>query len=161
MEFTRDDSAAWPAWPAMESAVSTEARAIREALGAIRESLERSYSLFGPKAALIAEIWSLVSEGSPNGEDEAVVDWTAWRAESFVRALPEGLPLPEVAREPDGGISLDWIRSRDRMFSVSVTATGRLGFAWLDGVDRGHGVARFDGGRLPRPSPEGITGLLA
>jgi hypothetical protein len=161
MDFTRDDSAAWPAWPAMDSAVSPEARAVREALGAIRESLERSYSLFGPKAALIAEIWSLVSEGSPDGEDEAIVDWTAWRAESFVRALPEGLPLPEVAREPDGGISLDWIRSRDRMFSVSVTTTDRLAFAWLDGVDRGHGVARFDGGRLPRPILEGIAGLLA
>ena len=142
MEFTRDGSAAWPVSPAMDSAVSPEARAIREALDAIRESLERSQSLFGPKAALISGIWSLVSERpAPEGEYEPVVDRTAWR-ETFIRVLPEGLPLPEVAREPDGGISLDWIRSRN-------------------GLDRGHGVARLDRGRLPRPILEGIAGLLA
>lgn len=45
MELTRDDAAAWPAWPAMDSAVSPEALALREALGAIRASLERSHSL--------------------------------------------------------------------------------------------------------------------
>ena len=46
-------------------------------------------------------------------------------------------------------LAFDWIVSRARVFSVSVGTTNRLAFAWIDGTDRGHGVARFDGDAVP------------
>ena len=81
-------------------------------------------------------------------------------ASAFVRALPEGLPLPEFAPEPDGAISLDWIQSRSRLFSLSVGTNSCLAYAWLDGNDRGHAVAGFDGKTVPRRILEGIRGIV-
>ncbi len=66
-------------------------------------------------------------------------------AEDFVSALPDDLPLPEFAPENDGAISLDWIGSRYRVFTLSINGSNRLAYAWLDGADRGHGVVRFNG----------------
>jgi hypothetical protein len=77
-----------------------------------------------------------------------------------VRALPDGIPLPEFAPEPDGSISLDWILSRNRLFSVSIGHSSRLAFAWLDGADNGHGVARFDGQNVPPRVLEGIKCII-
>ncbi len=70
-------------------------------------------------------------------------------AEAFVRMLPESIPMPEFAAEPDGAISLDWIQSRHRLFSLSIGSNKRLAYTWLDGTDKGHGVARFDGTSIP------------
>ena len=67
----------------------------------------------------------------------------------IVRALPDYLPLPEFTPEPDGSISLDWIMSRSRVFSLSAGRNSRLAYAWLDGSDKGQGVAYFDGEVVP------------
>ena len=80
-------------------------------------------------------------------------------AEAFVRALPIGVPLPEFAPEPDGSVSLDWIQSRTRKFSLSVGRSQRLAYAWLDGTDSGHGVATFDGSIIPPRIIEGIFAI--
>jgi hypothetical protein len=66
-----------------------------------------------------------------------------------VRALPDNIPLPEFTPEPDGSISLDWIRSRNRVVSLSIGQSNRLAYAWLDGADRGHTVVHFDGQNVP------------
>ena len=81
-------------------------------------------------------------------------------AESFLRALPESIPIPEFAVEPGGDISLDWIASRDRVFSLSVGPTNRLAFAWLDGTNKGHGVESLDGGQIPKRIIEGISAIV-
>jgi hypothetical protein len=81
-------------------------------------------------------------------------------AETFVRALPDSLPLPEFAPEPDGSISLDWIQSRNRLFTLSVSANHCLAYAWVDGSDKGHGVARFDETSIPRRVLEGICEIM-
>jgi hypothetical protein len=81
-------------------------------------------------------------------------------AERLVRALPDGMPLPEFAPEPDGSISLDWILSCNRLFSLSVGRVGRLAFAWLDGTDKGHGVAPFDGQNVPPRVLDSIKRLV-
>ena len=78
----------------------------------------------------------------------------------FVRALPEGVPLPEFTPEPDGSISLDWIRSRNRLFSLSIGRSNRLAYAWLDGADKGHGVVTFDSQNVPPRVLEGIKGIV-
>jgi hypothetical protein len=145
------------------SAVSREAAAVRDAASAIVASRERSLALFGAKSAVIERIDKLALECASDGWDGEeglcispdVID----RAVSFVRAFPDGLSLPDAAPEPDGSISFDWIVARTRMFSVSIGATNRLAFAWIDGTDRGHGVARFDGDTVPARILGGIRDL--
>lgn len=90
----------------------------------------------------------------------ALDDAAIQNAEAFVRALPEDMPMPELAPEPDGSISLDWIASRHRVFSVSVGPNNRLAYAWLDGADKGHAVAVFDGSTIPARVRSGIESIV-
>lgn len=79
-----------------------------------------------------------------SGEDKA---WE--RANAITAALPPGVPQPEFGEDPDAELSLDWIRSRHRLVSVSVGAYGQLSMAWLDGTNSGHAVVDFDGVTVP------------
>ena len=81
-------------------------------------------------------------------------------AGNFVRALPEGVALPEFAPEPDGAISLDWIHMRNRFFSMSVGGDNRLAFTWLDGTNRGRGVESFDDRTIPVRILDGINMIM-
>jgi hypothetical protein len=147
------------------SAVSSEARAVRNAVNTVVESTERSQVLFGEKSRAISQIVSLAKECAEpgwDGDEAAPLNRVAVNtAERFIRALPNGVPLPEFAPEPDGAISLDWIRSRSRLFSLSVGSTNRLAYARLDGSDREHGVAQFDGEQIPSRVIEGILGIMS
>lgn len=147
-----------------ESAVSSEAQALQKSVIEIVDTAERSHALFGEKAVAISQIWALANECDEGGWDgegaEPISPLAANLAAAFIRALPAGVALPEFAPEPDGSISLDWIRSRHRLFSVSVGRNSRLAYAWLDGTDRGHAVARFDGQLVPRRILDGISGIL-
>jgi hypothetical protein len=146
------------------SAISQEAKTVHKAATEIVEAIERSQALFGKKADTLSQLAALATECAEpgwDGESAAAIDPVAvlW-AERFVRALPDGVVLPEFAPEPDGSISLDWISSRNRLFSLSVGGSGRLAFAWLDGTDKGHGVARFDGQSVPQRVLDGITSIV-
>jgi hypothetical protein len=126
------------------SAISPEAVAVRKAATEIAKSIERSQALFGKKADALSQLAALAAECAEpgwDGQSAAAIDPIAvlW-AERFVRALPDGIPLPEFVPEPDGAISLDWILSRNRLFSLSVGRSNRLAFAWLDGADQGYGI---------------------
>lgn len=146
------------------SAISAEARAVRKAATEVAQSTERSMALFGEKAAALSQLAALAIECAENGwdGDAAVgIDPIAVRAaERFIRALPEDRPLPEFAPDPDGSISLDWIAARNRLFSLSIGGNDRLAYAWLDGTDKGHGVARFDGQNVPPRVLEGIESIV-
>ncbi len=135
------------------SAISSEAKEVYNAAVNVRKSTEQSLALFGKKAAALSQLAALATECAAlgwDGGDAAAIDPAAiLLARHFVRALPENMPLPEFAPEPDGSISLDWIQSRDRLFSLSIGRSNRLAYAWLDGTDSGHGVARFDGKTIP------------
>lgn len=146
------------------SAVSIEAETVWSTASAVEESQDRSFALFGQKAAAISQVWALANECAETGWDgeeaKPISEVSAGLAADFIRALPDNVPLPEFAPEPDGAISLDWIQSRSHLFSLSVGADTRLAFAWLDGADRGHGVARFDGETVPLRILEGIRGIM-
>ena len=111
-------------------------------------------------AATISQIWALVDEcvetGWDGDEGQPISEIAAKVAADFVSDLPPDVSLPEVAPEPDGSISLDWIQSRSRLFSLSIGKGSRLPYAWLDGADVGHGVAFFDGETAPPTILEGI-----
>lgn len=145
------------------SAISAEARAVREAATEVAASSERSMALFGEKAKALSQLAALATECAKDGWDGADairIDPIAVRsADQFVRALPDDVPLPEFTPDPDGSISLDWIEARNRVFSVSIGASDRLAYAWLDGSDKGHGVARFDGQTVPPLVLDGIESI--
>ncbi len=135
------------------SAISPEAKAVAKAVSVLVEAGERSQVLFGKKAMALSKLIALANECASTGWDgdsaSPIDPMAVLHAAEFVRALPDGMPLPDFAPEPDGGISLDWIHSRHRLFALSVGNTDRLAYAWLDGTDKGHGVARFDGSKVP------------
>jgi hypothetical protein len=146
------------------TAISTEAQSVTHAASALVNSAESSESLFGGKADAISRLRAIVSECGEDGwggSEACAVDPLALQnAEDFLRALPEGISLPEFAPEPDGSISLDWIQSRHRLFSLSIGPGKRLAYAWLDGADKGHGVAAFDGFSIPSRIHSGIQSTL-
>lgn len=155
--------AALGAYARQGSGVSAEAAALSRAAFAVVRSAEELQSLFGRKAACLSSLRAMADECSGkgwDGEEAEPVDRMALaRAESFIRALPEDCPLPECAAEPDGGISLDWIVSCRRLFSLSMGTGNQLAFAWLDGSDKGHGVAAFDGSIIPPRILSGIQSI--
>lgn len=146
------------------SAISPEAQQVRQTIIAVVDTTERSIVLFGEKQTAISEIWKLFKECDEPGWDGdgalPVNCLAASLAEDFVRALPDGFPMPEFAPEPDGGISLDWIESPTRLFSISFGLNNRLACAWLDGTDKGHAVASFDGESVPLLIQQGVKAIV-
>ena len=146
------------------SGVSAAAKAVGREAADLLEIYEESQSQFGAKAEAISQLRMLAKECGEDdwdGNQACAIDERALEtAEDFVRALPEDVPMPECAPEPDGAISLDWIQSRNRVFSISVGPSIRLAYAWLDGADTGHGVARFDGWSVPTRVLEGILSIV-
>ena len=135
------------------SAVSAEAESVRLNASIVVEQVHRSVALFGPKAALISTLAALGEEcREPNwdgyGAEPASLR-SLHRAEDLIASLPDDVPLPECSIEPDGCVSLDWMPAPYRTLTVSVGATDRLPYAWVDGTDRGHAVAKLVDGQLP------------
>jgi hypothetical protein len=146
------------------SAVSPEADTVHKAATKVAESTEQSIALFGAKAVALSQLAAMAAECADDGWDGDVavgIDPVALSsAKRLVRALPDDVPVPEFSPEPDGSISLDWIRSRTRLLSLSIGRSDRLAYAWLDGTDKGHGVARFDGRNVPSRVLEAIEGIV-
>jgi len=147
------------------SAISREAQDVRKVATALVDSAELSQALFGEKVAAVSQLRALANECAQQGysgdKDAGIDPLAVLIAESFLRALPDGIPLPEFASEPDGSVSLDWIQSQTRLFTLSVGITNRLAYAWLDGADKGHAVARFNGESIPPLILEGIKAITS
>jgi len=138
----------------MGSAVSTEAKDVFKNTTEVVARTESSMSLFGRKNEVISQLLALANECSTDGWDggEAMaLNRDAVRnVEAFIRAIPDDFPLPDVAPEPDGSVSLDWIRSRHRMFSMSVGSSNKIAYARMNGASRDHGVFSFDYVSIPQ-----------
>lgn len=149
---------------ASSTSVADAGLAVWEAVREAQWAAERSVALFGPQAAIISEVRQLLRECNEPDWDgygaRPVAPAAAELAVALIRLLPPRFPLPEVAPEPDGSVSLDWIRSRHRLLSVSARPSGGLPYAWIDGSDRGYGVARFDGEAFPRSVLEAIARIM-
>lgn len=106
------------------------------------------------KAALLDQLKVLAHECSEKDWDGygalPINPATLRKAQKLVQVLPDGFLIPECAAEPDGAISLDWIKSnRHCLFSVSVNGSDRLAYAWMDGPNKWHGVFELDGLTFP------------
>ncbi len=146
------------------NAISPDALAAQSAASALVQYVEKSQALFGEKGSAISLLSILAIECAEPDWDgngaRAINPLAVAIAEAFVRALPVNVPLPEFAPEPDGSVSLDWIQAQDRLFTLSIGSNRRLAYAWLDGTDKGHAVARFDGEIIPPRILEGINSIL-
>jgi hypothetical protein len=135
------------------TALSPTAEAVQSNASEVARHVERSVALFGAKAEALNRLRALAIDCSAPDWDgygaEPVSPDALERAEVFLRSLPEEVPLPEFSAEPDGAISLDWLPTRSRSFSVSIGDSNRLAYAWVDGTDRGHAVARSVAGEVP------------
>ena len=68
------------------------------------------------------------SEGDWDGYGaEAVSDTGLLCAETFIRALPDGIAMPEISAEPDGQISFDWLPTKTKTFTLSVGSSNMPG----------------------------------
>jgi len=135
------------------NAVSAEAVSATAKAELILKAAATSETLNGQKAWPLASLGTLAQECATDNWDgygaQAVNLRAIATAEHLIRNLPEGLQVPEVAAEPDGSVSLDWIVSRHRLLSVSVGESNRFAFAWMLGTEREHGVINFDGVHVP------------
>jgi hypothetical protein len=111
------------------------------------------------KADAVSRLKALVDEFKTD-ETITIHPCAVSTAERFLRALPQGVALPEFSVEPDGSISLDWMESRNRLFSISVGQNDRFACAWLDGTNKGHFVEKFDGQKIPKRIIDGITAIV-
>ena len=143
------------------NAVSQEADYIQQSRYDIAQSVEQSIALFGGKEEVLSMMYEIEAECG-------VSDWDGYgalplsnlsieTAKAFIRLLPDSLAMPEIAPEPDGSVSLDWMPSRYRTFSLSIGESDQLAYAWVDGTDRGHAVARFNSQIIPERVLQGIT----
>ncbi len=99
-------------------------------------------------AAVIAA-WEETNEDWKVAPDEvAVTVEVRETAVRFIKNLPLGFPLPEVTREPDGQINLEWYRSPCRIVSVSVAPNNRLYWAALIGTESPRGNSWYQD-RIP------------
>ena len=147
------------------SAISPEAWHVEKAASAIISASERSEALFGHKATVLSALILMAGECAEPGWDgeaaHAIQPVVVWKASEFIRALPGVVPLPEISPAPDGSIVFDWAPSKRRVFSLSIGKTDRLAYAWLDGADKGHGVAQFDGLRVPSRVVDGVQAVMS
>jgi hypothetical protein len=76
-----------------------------------------------------SEIYDIMAETARDAGAVPVDFATATAALQFAYSLPRSLPNPEIAPDPDGDISFDWLGPSGKMFSVSVSGTGRVAYA--------------------------------
>lgn len=136
-------------WWTPDSAVSEEARVLREAT--VRAA--RSETAMSPEAD--RRLRALVAAAT----EAAVDDWDGYNAAGaseaatafagqVLQSIPKGWPSPEIAVDPDGDISLEWSLGPERVFTVSVSSKGILHYAGLFGDSKTHGAEAFLG-QLP------------
>ncbi|MCY3788784.1 MAG: hypothetical protein OXH63_08335 [Gemmatimonadetes bacterium] len=114
--------------------------------------VESSRALLGSKEDALNRLYELAAECTEADWDsygaEAVSQSAVERSANFIRRLPGGLPLPEIAVEPDGQIALDWSPTSTQTFSVSIGTADRMTCAWVNGTEHGHVVVYSNNGEI-------------
>lgn len=143
------------------SATSIEASQVCEAASRVLRGRESSMALFGVKQSALSALAAIIGDLVSDDEQEPVANATFENARQFVLLIPDDMPMPEFGIDPDGAISLTWWVSRTRVFSVSVSASERLAYAWLDGSNKGHAVDRFRAPSLPARLLSNLQSIIA
>lgn len=111
----------------------------------------------------INDIINKYKEDNSNGECGLLTaEKTIHRTKLFMFLLSyNNLPIPELSVEPDGAISLNWIKEKDRMFSVSIKNDNIISCAWINKDKRGHYNSVFIGISIPNTVIENINRTMS
>jgi hypothetical protein len=129
-------------------AVSAAAEKIHDCFTLARDAYLRDSAAFATRyGELISTFEEAVQEALVENWDghgaRPVSPLAAQMAAAFIKLLPTAFPLPEFSVDPDGEVSLDWIRERDWLLSVSIGADGTIAYAGRFGVARQSGSEVF------------------
>src|SRR5690349_7775107 len=126
--------------PVVSRGVSDEASLLRQHSRTVVQHLWESLSVRDVVDAALLDLERARREAATAGWDgpgTRAIDPGAYsRARKLVLALPSTIPPPSVSVDSDGEVDLAWDFARDRVFSISVSGTGRLSFAGLLGGER-------------------------
>lgn len=154
-------SSTWTDFVRPSSAISSDANQVCVAVSKVLEDRLDSESLFGSKSTVLWQLMTVIGDLTVDEDQEPVASETLHNVELFVLALPDGLPSPMIGVDPDGAISMTWAASRTRQFSVSVSNSDRLAYAWIDGSDKGHAVERFRSSSLTERFLTSLKSIVA
>lgn len=117
--------------------------------GAPCAKVEPAYPVSSLAATLRVELENVAFDCAHPGWDgygaEAVSVDAYQAAERFIRALPLGIPQPELSADPDGWVTFEWRKSSRRTLLVSVRPGYALDYAALIGTAKTHGSEPFFG----------------
>src|SRR5262249_55626159 len=144
--------------------ISPEARRVGDLFKEAREQLWSSRSLGSSREECRNQLIDAYSEAASPGWD----GYGGYRVEAssilngfeFINALPGSIPMPDIAVDPDGEISFDWICGPQRQFSISLGGRSVMSYAGLFGSDKVAGSERFQG-TLPRTLVEYVRRAAA
>ena len=132
----------------LNTAHSPEALEVASRQDEVLRKIETSQALFKSRNDLISGLHQLSLDHKNNWDGNGALEinpFAVANAIKFIRCMPTRLPLPEICPEPDGCISLDWIKSRNQMLTISIGQQDRLAMAWVDGSRHGSEVIGFNG----------------
>ena len=128
--------------------LSESARWIDQSVCETYQRLSQISKVGGVARDCVAELDDIFLECSKkgwDGYDAKPIDFhtLAW-ARQLVACFPFGLEKPDIIPSPDGNISFEWSRTPTRLISISITASGQMIYATLNGLeDRFCGVTPF------------------
>ena len=126
---------------ASDAAAYVQSRAAK-----LTRQLQKS-AAFGVESLIrgeLADVWDECSEAGWDGYNAIAVTWDSYNnTERFLRAMPLGTSAPSIGAEPDGQMTLEWGRSKQRRLSVSVSPDGELHYAALLGAEKTCGSVPF------------------
>lgn len=148
----------------VSTVASNEGADVSAMFAQFEKHLKHSTAVESNRSPLDSELRSLFAEcNTPDWDSDGALPVsrrTLSVAMRLVGVLPKSVPLPEVSCAVDGSIVFDWMPTQGRMISVSIHESDRLAFAWLNGTDRGHAVARFNGADIPTIIMSTIQSIL-
>jgi hypothetical protein len=145
-------SAIVPSWgglsglltPTRSTGTSESAKWIGQKREEIRLHFLASHALGDAAEQALTELDQVRSEASKDGWNgfgsKPLNPFAYVYARAFLNALPTTAPLPEVSADPDGEVALDWVFGPRKALTVSIGATGRCTFAWMQGQSTNRGT---------------------
>ncbi len=142
-----------------------EAGRVESVFSKMQEHALVSVALGKAKQDALDTLYAIFSKGCSTGWDgydaSAASYESYFRAKRFIEALPANFPVPEIALDPDGEVSLEWYSAPGRVFSVSIGANDELTYAGkFSPGKKTHGTEPFTG-QVPKVILDNIRRLLA
>lgn len=120
----------------VNTGASAEAKKLEQLLGVALTH----YSRRPPRDAVLAELERIYSECRNEGWDgysaQPLSAGAYHAALRFIWAIPAAFPMPDIAPEPDGSISLEWESGRWSALVLSIGEDSRVAYAAILGKDK-------------------------